>query len=396
MRILVLCERLREKEAGGITRFLQYVIPQLIRRGHQIKILAARRLRNWRSSSSESFLGMKVDYPLNLSIPLVPYSQFYFTFWRKREIERKIKAFRPDVVFANNVFNAYSAIEACLKYHVPIVTHPHGYLTKEFKDEIKMKHKIFSKIVLKRMEKVHKKAMVKSDLVIALSRRQGSFLRKVGAKKIYVTPNGVDTQRFKPDTPAKFHHHPSIGYCGRMLPSPKGVEMLMKAMKKVSQVIHEAKLFLVGDFPDPYWSRKRWENLAENYELNQKVVFVGSVSMKEMPSIYASFDIYCQLDAPTFGTPLAMLEAAASGVPVITCDYPERREFFSGSFLFVPYNDPEATAQAIIRLLKNKDLRENLAQKGLKNVKKFDWINIASQIEKALISVLYRKSMLQP
>jgi len=352
---------------------------------HAVTVLAARRLTDWmrrpRTKSKD-----RVTYPLNLSIPLLPYSYYFFTSVRAKQIKGVCRYFKPDVVFANNAFNGLSATLACEGSMIPVVTHLHGYMTGEFESELESRYGFILKLTLSRIRKIHSMAVSKSDLIVALSRAHESFLKRAGARRTAVLPNAVDTSAFKPSVPSRFSYHPAIGYCGRMLPI-KGVTSLLQAMSLVAKRVPNARLFLVGNFPDPYWSLNRWQKMVNDLQLGEKACFAGPFPLAEMPSVYRSFDLYCQLDQSTLGTPMSILEAMASGVPVITYDFPERREFFSKCSLLIRAGDVQSIADGIVALLTDNYLRNEMILRGIDVAHEFSFENQITKMERILQSV---------
>jgi len=385
LKILIVCEGFGESAVGGIERFLYGMVRELSKR-HAVSVLAARRLADWMRRPRSESMDLQVAYPVNLSIPLLPYSYYFFTSVRAKKIKGVCRYFKPDVVFANNAFNGLSASVACEGSTIPVVTHLHGYMTTEFENELESMHGFILKLTLSRIRKIHSMAVAKSDLVVALSRVHESFLRRAGARRTAVLPNAADTSAFKPSVPSRFSYHPAIGYCGRMLPI-KGVPYLLQAMSLVAKRVPNARLFLVGNFPDPYWSLGRWRKMVYDLQLERNVCFAGPFPLAEMPSVYRSFDLYCQLDKSTLGTPMAILEAMASGVPVITYDFPERREFFSKCSLLIKAGDVQSIADGIVALLTDNHLRNEMVLRGLDVAHEFSFENQTSNMERILQSV---------
>jgi glycosyltransferase involved in cell wall biosynthesis len=148
----------------------------------------------------------------------------------------------------------------------------------------------------------------------------------------------------------------------------KGVGTLADALKIVSKKHDDIELVLYGseshpqvDFPYKYVLSPSFEELAELY---------CSSSIVVCPSWYESF-------------PAPPLEGMACGVPVVTTaigteDYARDGE----NCLVVPPRNPEAMADAILRLLSDKDLCHKLSEEGPKTARQFTWDKTADKIEK--------------
>jgi|GEM_PF-2402602 len=154
----------------------------------------------------------------------------------------------------------------------------------------------------------------------------------------------------------------------------KGVGTLVDALKIVSKEHDDIELVLYGseshplvDFPYKYVFNPSFEKLAELY---------CSSSIVVCPSWYESF-------------PAPPLEGMACGVPVVTTsigteDYARDGE----NCLVVPPRNPQAMADAILRLLSDKDLCRKLSEEGPKTAQQFTWDKTADKVEKLFAQAL--------
>ncbi|MCS7227861.1 MAG: glycosyltransferase family 4 protein, partial [Endomicrobia bacterium] len=80
------------------------------------------------------------------------------------------------------------------------------------------------------------------------------------------------------------------------------------------------------------------------------------------------------------GFSLANLEAMAAGLPCVITDVPGNRDVVkNNSGILVPPASPEKIADAIIKILTDKNLENKLRQNALNEVKKYDWLEIAKK-----------------
>jgi phosphatidylinositol alpha-1,6-mannosyltransferase len=137
---------------------------------------------------------------------------------------------------------------------------------------------------------------------------------------------GIDTDRFRPDPSARAElraryrlgDRPVISCVSRLV-ARKGQDVLIAALARVRRRIPDAALLLVGD--GPYAQRLR--ELAAVHGVVDHVVFTGSVRWDELPAHHAVGDVFalpCRtrgggLDVEGLG--IALLEASASGLPVV-------------------------------------------------------------------------------
>ena len=114
----------------------------------------------------------------------------------------------------------------------------------------------------------------------------------------------------------------------------------------------------------------------EENNMEKNVVIPGYVSSEEIVYLYANAKLFLYPSIyEGFGIPL--LESMASGVPVITSNTSSLPEVIDDAGIAInPFNITEAR-EKIELLLKDKELYENLRNKGIERAKKFTWRNSA-------------------
>lgn len=156
---------------------------------------------------------------------------------------------------------------------------------------------------------------------------------------------------------------PLLVYIGRISPH-KGVHLLIEAFNLVRQEIPDAKLLIVGKHTFPGYSKKLKE-LADD-----SVIFAGYVSDEELPHYYAACDVYTTATMWE-GFNLPLVEAQACGKPVVAFNmgpHPEVVKDGETGFL-VPPGDTSALAKAMIKLLKDDNLRQEIGKNACKVVR---------------------------
>jgi glycosyltransferase involved in cell wall biosynthesis len=165
-------------------------------------------------------------------------------------------------------------------------------------------------------------------------------------KNIFVIPNGVDTSLFKPIA----WDHRCDGrmiFIGR-LAKEKGVENLLKALNivktKERSLYKILSLRIIGEGIE----KKALEELTHSLGLKNKVRFLGKISGKKLIREYQKAQLFI-LPSLTEGQPLTILEAFATGLPVIATDVGDNRLFVheGKEGWIVRPGSPEALAAAI-------------------------------------------------
>lgn len=204
-----------------------------------------------------------------------------------------------------------------------------------------------------------------------------------------IIPIGIDFDRFKPTTSRinKFEDgKTNILFVGR-LDKRKGIEYLLKAYQILSELLPNIRLIIVGDGPE--------KQKAKNYVRKEKlknVVFAGSVSRKDLPSWYATADIFCSpaTHGESFG--VVLLEAMVAGLPIVAFDNPGYRSLLGKhSQGFLVFNKSiSALAQALLILATNRDLRQKLGRQNRSYASQFSWERVGRKILKFYKSVRSR------
>jgi len=191
---------------------------------------------------------------------------------------------------------------------------------------------------------------------------------KISRKKIITIPNGVDGKEL--DIPIdRIKKKKSLGLgnagfiigVGVRLTEQKGLKYLIKAMQKVVNELPDIRLLIAGDGP----LKDRLQKLAVDLGVDENVIFLGA--RLDIPELLQVFDLYV-LPSVWEGLPMVLLEALAAGCPVIATEVGGTataiKHGVNGSL--VPPESPQALSDEIIRLLKNKDQRDQYIINGKK------------------------------
>lgn len=165
----------------------------------------------------------------------------------------------------------------------------------------------------------------------------------IPAKKITIIPNGIDMSRVIVRPPRGFHDVPRLISVGRLAPQ-KGQATLLKALALVKGAW---TLEMVGVGP----LEQELRELADRLSISPRIHWLGFRG--DIPQRLAESDIFL-FPSRWEGFGLALLEAAASGVPCIASDLPVFHEFLGkDDACFVPPSDVPALAHVIQDMLRN-------------------------------------------
>lgn len=174
--------------------------------------------------------------------------------------------------------------------------------------------------------------------------------------------NGVDMERFSPGPSSVRRqigipaHVPVVGFVGR-LTRDKGLPELIKAFDKLSSAEPQVHLLLVGWFDSA--EDAVGDELRARIVSHPRIHFVGFVA--DTAPYYRAMDV---LVLPTWreGFPNVALEAAATGIPVVTTLSTGSRDSVVPEVtgLLIPPGYPEAICEAVLKLLRDPGLRARM------------------------------------
>jgi glycosyltransferase involved in cell wall biosynthesis len=148
----------------------------------------------------------------------------------------------------------------------------------------------------------------------------------------------------------------------------KNIVSLLRAFnlcKRKASIKH--RLVLVGKRG---WLYKDIFQAVEELDLKQDVLFLGYVPNEDLPGLYSAADLSILVSLyEGFGLPV--LESMACGTPVITSDVSSLPEVAGDATILVPPTDIEHIASAILDLLSSSEKREQLVERGFRQVSKF-------------------------
>ena len=202
-----------------------------------------------------------------------------------------------------------------------------------------------------------------------------------------VVPNGVAPEFFACPKPLDgWGDGPTVLFVGRLEPR-KGLAYLVRAFLRLKPAFPRLRLLVVGR-DDRHTQDKAMAMVPPR--LRTDLVFVGAVPQADLPSYYASADVFCapSLGGESFGIVLA--EAMAVGLPVVCSDIGGYRDVVrdGADGLLVPPRDPEALAEALAGLLDNPARLAAMGEAAAAAARRYAWEVVAAQVEEVYRAAL--------
>lgn len=231
---------------------------------------------------------------------------------------------------------------------------------------------------------IDREAVKASDRIITVSNfAKDEIIREfsIEESRVAVIRNGVDAQVFCPANRSDKIQEELNCTDGNLvltvthLGYRKGVDLLLRAFKYVSQYNHNVRLAIVGSGGDARYLKE----LASELEIAGNTYFLGTVTFDRLLKLYATADIFI-LPSRYESQPISLLEAMSSGVPVVAFDISDFSDYVvdeKTGLLVRPFS-VTALAEAIVHLIDNASLRREMSAEARSLVEAhFTWEAVA-------------------
>lgn len=219
-----------------------------------------------------------------------------------------------------------------------------------------------------------------SDDIITVSeftRKEAVDYYSLDAEDLDIIHNGVDLEKFGGEW--KFDN--KILFVGHLV-SRKGPQILLDAFEKLRDY-EDLELVYVGSGR----MKEKLKDTVEEEGLDNRVEFRENVSDEELRDLYRE-SIFCMPSAYE-GFGMVYIEAMACGAPVIASKNTAIEEVIDdGKNGVLVERDAESLSSEIESIIEDEEYRTSLSKGARKTSKKFDWSNIADQVEE-----VYRRNL---
>ncbi len=181
--------------------------------------------------------------------------------------------------------------------------------------------------------------------------------------------------------------HPYILTVGRLQPH-KNIPMLIKAYNQMRTQHPERTehLVIVGK---PHYGHDEIYALAAESPYSLDIQFISYIEINDLNALYSAAEVFV-FPSLNEGFGLPVLEAMASGAPVITTTVTSLPEIAGDAGILVDPHDATACASHMNSILSNKSIRETLIQKGLERAKHFTWAKTGEATKKIYLDLLQK------
>lgn len=269
---------------------------------------------------------------------------------------KSLKKNKIQLVFAQYGNTAHRIVKICKYLNIPLITHFHGYDASV-------------NSVIESCGQ-YKEVFEYSSYIISVSKVMEAKLLEMGCprEKLVYNPYGPNNDFFK--VKPSYSSSTFIGI-GRFV-NKKAPYYTILAFNRVVQQYPDANLILAGN-------GELYEvcvNLVKQLKLEDNVFFSGVIDRKNFISYLENAIAFVQhsvtaINGDQEGTPVAVLEASAAGVPVIATRHTGISDVIleNETGLLVDEHDVEGMANAMIQLLANKNFAKTLGEKGKERIR---------------------------
>ena len=288
-------------------------------------------------------------------------------YFQQQALERFLLRNKTDAVLAEFAPTATLVMDACKKLDIPLVTHFHGF------DAYRRK-------TLEDFGARYQDLFKTAAATIAVSRDMLGQLIALGSppEKTHYNSCGVDTSIFQTTCPDQ--NPPTFISVGRFV-EKKAPYLSLLAFKSTLEKIPEARLIMVGD--GPLWNA--CQQMIRSLRLVEAVELRGVRSQSEVVEALRKSRAFVQhsittQDGDSEGTPVAILEAGACGLPIVSTRHAGIKDAVieEKTGLLVDEGDIQGMAEQMIRLAQMPSLAATLGQNAR------EWISTQYSMEKSI------------
>jgi len=372
MRIAVVCTYYPfPPSIGGVETIVRNVAKELAKRDHEVHIVTS----NLDVTTQKSVTDLGIEEREGIIVHKLKPSNFKVGYARVLEgLRETVAEIKPDVIHAHNL-------------------HPHLFQLARWKKDIG--YRLVAELHYPEIELdfIIQKLMMKPAMYMlkVISSNIDLFVAHTKLEKLWLKKYGVDEAKvrivFTPHIPnelvrqvLKFKCNDTVLFLARITPR-KGVHMLVRAFRKIVDVIPNAKLLIAGP-EDPFYG-KYIRELARSLDLEKVVSFLGPVDETKKIELMASTAVF-SLPALADYHPIVLLEAQALGTPVVSTRVGAIPEIVvdSETGLLVKPGSIDQLAEAIERLLTDEKLRRRMSQRAREWANNFVLDRVVTELER--------------
>jgi len=359
---------------GGVVSHISCLEKQFTRLGHEVKIIAPASKAVYTLGDRFIHIGTPRPIPVSGSVARVTVSVRL-----ESQIKEVFEREKFDICHLHEPLMPTLCTTVLRLKHTPMVGTFHASGGKPW-------YNMFSPIMKWYLNRWFRKL----DGRIAVSPVAMRYANTYFPAEYTIIPNGIDTHHFNNNV-APFEDFLdgkiNILFVGRM-EKRKGFDYLWKAYRLVKQEVPDCRLIAVGP---GIRLRNKYEKRIARSGLSD-VVFTGYAAYNDLPRYYKTADIVCFPNTGWESFGVVLLEAMSIGKPIIASAIDGFTSVLTDGVegIAVPPRDVEKLAEAIFKLIKDEQLRQQMGARGKPKAEQYDWPILAKRVLDFYIETLNR------
>jgi phosphatidyl-myo-inositol alpha-mannosyltransferase len=344
---------------GGVREHISGLAEALIELGHEVSVIAP--------ADDDAELpyyvvsaGRAVPVPYNGSV-----ARLAFGFLSAGRVRRWLKDGDFDVLHVHEPAAPSLSLLACWVADGPIVATMHAAMPRS-----RALHAA-QPILASALEKI-------SGRIAVAEAARSTLVEHLGGDAVLI-PNGLHVNRYQKAEPLPGFpgNGGTLGFLGRMDEQRKGLDILLAAFTLLAAERPDLRLLIAGASGDAY------DVMAKvPASFRDRVVILGRVSDEDRIRMLHSVDVFCAPNTGGESFGYVLVEAMASGAPIVASDLEAFRQVLRGGEAgeLFPTGDAAALAAAAGRLLDDPARRASLSAAAACAVREFDWSVVARDV----------------
>lgn len=349
--------------AAGIGYASYHLAKALIYRGHCVTIITR---GSWMRTKIRTFEGIKI-----YELPFIPFFPPFHILYHGLFVNRLLKQLQNDI----DIIHLHSPLVPLITVNLPIITTVHStwyYEAKSF-TQITDWYSLAVQLFKRPFIKYEKMLFSKSIAFIAISGAiRGELIKhyQINPGEINIIRNSIDTKNYKSvgRKNQKNNKEFTILTICRLV-YRKGILDLIEAAKILCRDNPDIIFNIIGEGP----LKKTLQKKIKEYHLENNIILKGMIPNNLIKNYIQAASVFV---IPSYyeGLPIVLLEALASGKPVVGTNIAGINEIIEDgkNGLLVQKNNPVMLAKTILTLFKDNTLRSLLIKNARETAKQFD------------------------
>jgi len=348
---------------GGVVSHISCLERQFTRMGHDVKIIAP---ASKADKLGDRFIRMGTPRPVPVSGSI---ARVTMSLWLESTIKEVFEREKFDICHLHEPLMPTLCTTILRLKKAPMVGTFHASGGKPW-------YTMFSPVMKWYFDRWFRKL----DGRIAVSKVALQYVNKYFPADFSIIPNGVDTHHFNSSVLPidRFDNgKTNILFVGR-LEKRKGFDYLLEAYRLIKKEVPDCRLIQVGP---GVRLRKKYEKRVDQQGIPD-VNFTGYATYSDLPRYYRAADIVCFPNTGWESQGIVLLEAMSVGKPIVASNIDGFTSVLTDGVegITVPPRNAEKLAEAILKLARDKQLREQMGSRGQPKAMQYDWSVLAKKV----------------